>query len=119
MDPKDLADVAADDIDRKTLEALGSVALRGLPIAQYPEVVPPTVSVTTNYPGASAKVVADTVAAQYRQGFSAEGAGIARTSALLALLTAQGGHRGVADSLLRFLAADDDRSEGREQRKNP
>jgi DnaK suppressor protein len=30
MDPKDLADIAADDIDRKTLEALGSVELRRL-----------------------------------------------------------------------------------------
>jgi len=46
---------------------IGLVALRGLPIAQYPEVVPPTVSVTTNYPGASAKVVADTVAAPIEQ----------------------------------------------------
>ena len=46
---------------------IGLVALRGLPIAQYPEVVPPTVSVTTSYPGASAKVVADTVAAPIEQ----------------------------------------------------
>src|SRR5215471_10527111 len=46
---------------------IGLVALNGLPIAQYPEVVPPTVSITTNYPGASAKVVADTVAAPIEQ----------------------------------------------------
>src|SRR5262245_61320197 len=46
---------------------IGLVALNGLPIAQYPEVVPPTVSVSTNYPGASAKVVADTVAAPIEQ----------------------------------------------------
>ena len=46
---------------------IGLVALNGLPIAQYPEVVPPTVSVSTTYPGASAKVVADTVAAPIEQ----------------------------------------------------
>jgi multidrug efflux pump len=46
---------------------IGLVALNGLPIAQYPEVVPPTVSVTTTYPGASAKVVAETVAAPIEQ----------------------------------------------------
>src|SRR5499433_1961736 len=46
---------------------IGLVALNGLPIAQYPEVVPPTVSITANYPGASAKVVADTVAAPIEQ----------------------------------------------------
>jgi multidrug efflux pump len=46
---------------------IGLVALNGLPIAQYPEVVPPTVSITTNYPGASAKVVAETVAAPIEQ----------------------------------------------------
>jgi len=41
---------------------IGGVALFGLPIAQYPNVVPPTVSVTTRYPGASAQTVIDTVA---------------------------------------------------------
>jgi multidrug efflux pump len=41
---------------------VGTVALLGLPIAQYPEVAPPTITVTANYPGANAKVVADTVA---------------------------------------------------------
>ena len=46
---------------------IGLVALNGLPIAQYPEVVPPTVSISTTYPGASAKVVADTVAAPIEQ----------------------------------------------------
>ena len=46
---------------------IGLVALHSLPIAQYPEVVPPTVSITANYPGASAKVVADTVAAPIEQ----------------------------------------------------
>src|SRR5215469_5748890 len=46
---------------------LGVVALSQLPIAQYPEVAPPTVSVTANYPGANAKVVADTVATPIEQ----------------------------------------------------
>ena len=41
---------------------LGVVALTKLPIAQYPEVAPPTVSVYANYPGASAVTVAETVA---------------------------------------------------------
>src|SRR5438876_50956 len=35
---------------------IGGVALQSLPIAQYPEVVPPTVNVSATYPGASAKV---------------------------------------------------------------
>src|SRR2546430_17239585 len=46
---------------------IGGVALQSLPIAQYPEVVPPTVNVLAAYPGASAKVVADTVAAPIEQ----------------------------------------------------
>ena len=46
---------------------IGLVALMGLPIAQYPEVVPPTVQITATYPGASAKVVAETVAAPIEQ----------------------------------------------------
>ncbi|HZN67763.1 MAG TPA: efflux RND transporter permease subunit, partial [Tepidisphaeraceae bacterium] len=41
---------------------VGGVALLQLPIAQYPEVAPPTVQVTATYPGANAKTVADTVA---------------------------------------------------------
>src|SRR5437764_10420589 len=46
---------------------VGSVALKLLPIAQYPEVAPPTISVTASYPGANAKVVADTVATPIEQ----------------------------------------------------
>src|SRR5215472_11408994 len=46
---------------------IGGVALLGLPIAQYPDVVPPTVQVTTRYPGASAKIVVDTVALPIEQ----------------------------------------------------
>src|SRR5262249_45003974 len=41
----------------------GLVAAFTLPIAQYPEVTPPTVLVTASYPGANAQVVKDTVAA--------------------------------------------------------
>jgi multidrug efflux pump subunit AcrB len=46
---------------------VGGVAAFLLPIAQYPEIVPPTVSVTASYPGANAKVVADSVAAPIEQ----------------------------------------------------
>ena len=41
---------------------IGAVAGFSLPIAQYPNIVPPTVQVTTTYPGASAKTVVDNVA---------------------------------------------------------
>jgi multidrug efflux pump len=41
---------------------VGAVAALKLPIAQYPEVTPPTVQVTATYPGANAKTTADTVA---------------------------------------------------------
>ncbi len=40
---------------------IGLIALYNLPVAQYPQIVPPTIQVSTRYPGASAKVVADTV----------------------------------------------------------
>ncbi len=46
---------------------IGAVALYGLPIAQYPDVVPPTVQVTTRYPGASARTLMDTVALPIEQ----------------------------------------------------
>ncbi|WP_161602273.1 efflux RND transporter permease subunit [Tautonia marina] len=42
----------------------GGIALIGLPIAQYPEITPPTVSVTASFPGANAQTVADTVASE-------------------------------------------------------
>ena len=41
---------------------IGGVALFELPVGQYPPITPPTVQVTTRYPGASAQVLADTVA---------------------------------------------------------
>lgn len=46
---------------------IGAVALFQLPVAQYPEITPPTVQVTTSYPGASAKIVADTIALPIEQ----------------------------------------------------
>ena len=46
---------------------IGAVALFELAVAQYPDVVPPTVQVTTRYPGASAKTLVDTVALPIEQ----------------------------------------------------
>jgi hydrophobic/amphiphilic exporter-1 (mainly G- bacteria), HAE1 family len=46
---------------------IGGVAMFALPVAQYPDVVPPTVQVTTRYPGASARTVVDTVALPIEQ----------------------------------------------------
>src|SRR5665213_2610213 len=46
---------------------VGTLAYRTLPVAEYPEVVPPTVVVTTQYPGASAQTISDTVAAPIEQ----------------------------------------------------
>src|SRR5262245_1982137 len=47
---------------------LGAVCLLTLPVAEYPEIVPPTIRVSTNYPGASADVVATTVGIPVEQG---------------------------------------------------
>src|SRR5438128_6840179 len=46
---------------------LGAIAVGFLPIAEYPDITPPTVRVTASYPGANAQVVADTVAAPIEQ----------------------------------------------------
>src|SRR5262249_49331683 len=48
-----------------TLIGIGAAAI--LPVAQYPEIVPPTVQITTTYPGASADTVARTVATPLEQ----------------------------------------------------
>src|SRR5713226_5545712 len=45
----------------------GGLAVFTLPIAQYPDITPPTVEVSATYPGANAQVVADTVAAPIEQ----------------------------------------------------
>ena len=62
-------------IDRPVLATVVSIfialiglgALFVLPVSQYPEIVPPTVQVTTSYPGASADVVSQTVATPLEQ----------------------------------------------------
>src|SRR5712675_1256811 len=49
------------------LTLTGGIALLSLPLAQYPRITPPAVVVSISYPGASAQVVADTVAAPIEQ----------------------------------------------------
>ncbi|HVJ00200.1 MAG TPA: multidrug efflux RND transporter permease subunit [Sphingomonas sp.] len=46
---------------------VGGIAYLGLPVSQYPDIVPPTVTVTASYPGATAQTVAETVAAPIEQ----------------------------------------------------
>ena len=48
----------------------GLVAANILPIAQYPEIAPPTVTITASYPGASAETLAKTVAAPFEEQLS-------------------------------------------------
>src|SRR3954467_9292248 len=48
----------------------GLIAAKVLPIAQYPEIAPPTVVITANYPGASAETLARTVAAPIEEQLS-------------------------------------------------
>src|SRR5881409_2872347 len=48
----------------------GLVAAQVLPVAQYPEIAPPTVAITANYPGASAETLAKTVAAPIEEQLS-------------------------------------------------
>ncbi len=43
------------------LMLFGGIAIRTLPIAQYPDIAPPTVTITATYPGASASAVSDSV----------------------------------------------------------
>ena len=47
---------------------LGLVSLLNLPIAQYPNIVPPTIQVVTRYPGASAEIIARTVGIPIEEG---------------------------------------------------
>jgi len=46
---------------------VGTLARYALPIAEYPEIAPPTVSITATYPGASAQIIAETVATPIEQ----------------------------------------------------
>src|ERR1700689_3095033 len=45
----------------------GVISVATLPVAQYPDITPPTVEVSASYPGANAEVVANTVAAPIEQ----------------------------------------------------
>src|SRR3954464_7756418 len=45
----------------------GALAIPTLPVAQYPKVTPPTIQIDCNYPGASAQVVSETIAAPIEQ----------------------------------------------------
>ena len=49
------------------ITVVGALAYIGLPISQYPDIVPPTVTVAAQYPGASAETVAATVATPIEQ----------------------------------------------------
>ena len=49
------------------LLVVGAISYTTLPISEYPQIAPPTVVVTTQYPGASAQTVADTVATPIEQ----------------------------------------------------
>jgi HAE1 family hydrophobic/amphiphilic exporter-1 len=49
------------------LMVIGIVAYTTLPVTQYPEVAPPTITVSTQYPGANAQVIGDTVATPLEQ----------------------------------------------------
>ncbi|WP_188062536.1 efflux RND transporter permease subunit [Sphingobium sp. KCTC 72723] len=49
------------------ITVVGAIAFFGLPVSQYPDIVPPTVTVSAQYPGASAETVASTVAAPIEQ----------------------------------------------------
>jgi len=46
---------------------IGVLFLLQLPVAQYPQIVPPTIQISSRYPGASAQVVADTIATPIEQ----------------------------------------------------
>ena len=75
----------------------GALAMNVLPIAQYPDLIPTTVNISLNYPGASAKTIADTAVAPlevqingvenmlYMQSTSSSGAGIAQVNVYFAL----------------------------------
>src|SRR4051794_6127932 len=49
------------------LTIIGGAAYLTLPVAQYPEIAPPTISVSTSYPGASAEVISNTVSTPIEQ----------------------------------------------------
>src|SRR3546814_11650079 len=48
-------------------DLIGAFAYPQLPLAQYPEIAPPTISISAAYPGASSETMAETVAATFEQ----------------------------------------------------
>ncbi len=46
---------------------IGAIAYRSLPVAQYPEIAPPTIQVRATYPGANAETIAATLATPLEQ----------------------------------------------------
>ena len=52
---------------------LGGLSLMGLPIEQYPNIVPPTIKMQATYPGANAETVANSVASPIEQSISIVG----------------------------------------------
>ena len=64
----------------------GVIALFQLPISEYPEVVPPSVVVHAQYPGANPKVIAETVAAPLEQAIN----GVERMTYISSNATADG-----------------------------
>ena len=46
---------------------IGAIGYAGLGITQLPEIIPPTITISTSYPGASAQTIANTVAAPIEQ----------------------------------------------------
>jgi len=67
----------------------GLIALPKLPISEYPEVVPPTVIVKANYPGANPKVIAETVASPLEQAINGVEGMLYQSSQATALKTCQ------------------------------
>lgn len=49
------------------LTIAGVIVMRSLPISEYPDIAPPTITISAAYPGASARVIADTVATPIEQ----------------------------------------------------
>ncbi len=49
------------------LAIVGAIALRSLPVSEYPDIAPPTVNIAASYPGASAQVIGETVATPIEQ----------------------------------------------------
>ena len=61
----------------------GAIAITAIPIAQFPDIVPPQVTLTANYPGADAEVVENTVAQQIEEQIGVLRQDVERTRELL------------------------------------